>query len=124
MATTTGDNCAVGVDGKLLDASEISWSFDSDPAVIPPASWKPLGSSTLGSTKNAFDMLLSKGHTPASSIAGQRRSTRDRRPTEKVLENLKAATSKGKRKASPEPYHRVNYPEDFPDPHGIYRIYY
>ncbi|THV03564.1 hypothetical protein K435DRAFT_851686 [Dendrothele bispora CBS 962.96] len=108
MATPSDDCCAVGADGRLLDASEISWSFDSDPAVIPPASWKPLGSSSPPvPTKNAFDILLSsKGHTSASGTASQRRSTRERRPTEKALENFKSG-SRGKRKASPEPCHRV-----------------
>ncbi|THU77940.1 hypothetical protein K435DRAFT_877197 [Dendrothele bispora CBS 962.96] len=107
MATTSDDNCAVGPDGKLLDASEISWSFDPDATVVPPASWSPtVSSSTPPKSKNAFDVLLSKGRNPASSISGQRRSTRERRPTEKVLESSKS-TSKGKRKASPEPRRRV-----------------
>jgi hypothetical protein len=91
-------NCAIGPDGQLLDASQISWDYDPDPLFQPPNS-SVSSASRISPAPNAFDMLISNGHTQASSIAGQRRSNRTRRPTEKVREGA----SDSKRKASPGP---------------------
>jgi hypothetical protein len=95
------DNCAVGSDGKLLDASQIEWQFDPDSSTVPPAYWIP-ASAPSSSTPNAFDVLLAKRHSPAITVAGQRRSERVKRPTAKVIEGSNTESVKGKRKASPE----------------------
>ncbi|THU87903.1 hypothetical protein K435DRAFT_866833 [Dendrothele bispora CBS 962.96] len=100
------DNCAVGPDGKLLDASQITWTYDPDPSVLPPGSVSSsatMSQSTL--VPNAFDVLISNGRAQASTIAGQRRSNRVRRSTEKLREGQ--SNKSNKRKASPESNHRV-----------------
>ncbi|KAF5336641.1 hypothetical protein D9758_015942 [Tetrapyrgos nigripes] len=98
---TSSDNCALGPDGKLLDASQIVWDYDPDPTIVPPGT-QTLSSppSTSQTVRNAFDVLTSHGHAQAKTVAGQRKSTRTCRPTQKMLEN-NTPRGNGKRKASP-----------------------
>ncbi|KAF5371935.1 hypothetical protein D9757_011488 [Collybiopsis confluens] len=113
------DNCAVAPDGSLKDAADIDWQYDPDPTVPPPS--KSLSSNTAlapGTNKttasdpeNAFTTLMKAGNFPVAVISEQRRSHRDRRPSNKVREQQEAQTSssKGKRKASPGPTMRRTY---------------
>ncbi|KAF5340518.1 hypothetical protein D9758_015834 [Tetrapyrgos nigripes] len=99
-AVTSSDNCALGPDGELLDASQIVWDYDPDPTVVPPgAQTSSSPPSTSQTVRNAFDVLTSRGHVQAQTVAGQRKSTRTRRPTQKMLENNTPSIN-GKRKAS------------------------
>lgn len=65
--TMSKDNCTVAANGNLKDASDIEWSYDSDPSVQPP--------SASSSSLNAFDMLSASRKTPATIVSGHHIST-------------------------------------------------
>ncbi|KAF5332358.1 hypothetical protein D9758_016940 [Tetrapyrgos nigripes] len=95
------DNCALGPDGKLPDASLIAWDYDPDPTVVPPGSQTSSSpTSTSQTIRNTFDVLTSRGHAQATTVAGQCKSARTCCPTQKMLENNTSSTN-SKRKASP-----------------------
>jgi hypothetical protein len=104
------DNCAIGPDGKLKDASEITWFNDPDDEfpIEPlstdismaassslPASHDSSSSQTT-SRVNAFSVLLSKGAKPTNTTAGSRRSTRTVKPSAKVREADASSPVSGK----------------------------
>ena len=86
---SSSGQCAVGTDGKLLDASQIVWYNDAEDSVpITPATVQaaPRTSSTpKAATLHAFFKTGTTG-TPAVLVAGARRSSRVSRPSKCVLE--------------------------------------
>jgi hypothetical protein len=116
---TSNDRCAVGADGKLLDANQIDWYNDPDDDAPLPA----LSVSTTKPTVRAFKLMviaraLTVLHTqgsrqltltelaqPATFVAGARRSNRVSKPSRRVLEGV-SHSAIGKRKdthRSPSP---------------------
>jgi hypothetical protein len=100
------DQCAVGPNGALLDASQIVWYNDPDDdnpiiattsstAIATPAS---SGASSVP-TLNAFDILRSARKTSSSFIPSSRRSTRVSKPSAKLRDKANAELPNGKRKA-------------------------
>lgn len=111
------DNCAVGPDGKLLDASEIVWVHDPDddepmaPAVRSSTVARQLSATTL-------DSFVTK--VPSAA----RRSTRAARPSAKMIDPDNAMALKRKpsndaignpsrraRRASPEHEEEATEPD-------------
>jgi hypothetical protein len=88
--TMSSDNCAIGHDGKLLDASEIEWFDDPDDD-------KPMASATTSSTAQrqrstmTLDSFVTKGPLAA------RRSNRTVRPSTKLVDPNNAMGLKRKR---------------------------
>lgn len=81
--------CAVGQDGKLLEATEIEWFNDPDDAI--PLS-KPLTAASSHSSMQSMapatlDSFFSRSGSPAVKIAGARRSQRVPRPSAKAAES-------------------------------------
>lgn len=94
MSLPSHDQCALNANGVLKDASEIAFFNDPDddepisptPALAASASSSRLQSSTLD------DFFHNSGIRLAKVVAGTRRaSTRQKRPTAKVLEGLPTA---------------------------------
>jgi hypothetical protein len=79
------DQCAIGSDGQLKDASEIEWfnDIDDDTAILPPPPALKKASSSAG-TLDAFVQLRNSGRTPASISAGSHHSGQVTKPMEKV----------------------------------------
>jgi hypothetical protein len=78
------DQCAIGSDGQLKDASEIEWfnDVDDDSAMLPPP--PALKASSSAGTLNAFVQLRNSGKTPTPISAGSHRSGWVTKPTEKA----------------------------------------
>jgi hypothetical protein len=83
---SSSDQCALGPDGNLLDASEIVWQHDPDDPtpLMPPPSPKP-------TTLHAF---FRGGAAPALEVGGSRRSVRVPKPSKRVLDadNVESAS--------------------------------
>jgi hypothetical protein len=100
--------CAVRSDGTLKDASEIDWSFDrsDDEALsIPSLSSRPSAAAKVsGSSGPELHPFFSGTLRPATFSAGQRRSGRATRPSNRIVNPDNAmgvsAVAAGKRKAS------------------------
>src|ERR1700685_1168477 len=95
-------DCAVGPDGKLLDAKDIEWYEDADSS--EPINQVTTPSVTTTSSSAAFHPFLRGGPAPAVVVAGARRSGRATRPSNRITdpdnaEALSSATTH-KRKAS------------------------
>jgi hypothetical protein len=87
--------CAVGADGKLLDAKDIQWFEDAD-------SSEPINLATT-STKadlpsTTIHPFFRGGPAPAAIVAGARRSGRATRPSNKLVDpdNAEASSSRVK----------------------------
>lgn len=94
MSFSADEQCALDVNGVLKDASDITFYNDPDdadpispaPALTASASSSRLQSSTLD------DFFNNSSIRPAKVVAGVRRtSSRQKRPTAKVLEGLPTA---------------------------------
>lgn len=82
----TSDQCALGSDGKLLDASEIAWVYDpDDPTLIEPIQQAD-GIFPSSSNSSAIHPLFRGGPPPATMVAGSRRSNRVSHPSKRVLD--------------------------------------
>ena len=100
--------CAVRSDGTLKDASEIDWSFDrsDDEALsIPSLSSGPSAAAEVsGPSGPELHPFFSGTLRPATFSAGQRRSGRATRPSNRIVDPDNAmgvsAVAAGKRKAS------------------------
>jgi hypothetical protein len=80
---STSDQCALGPDGKLLDASEIVWVNDPD----DPTSIEPIQQAdVLASNSSTIHPFLRGGPPPATMVAGSRRSKRVSHPSKHVLD--------------------------------------
>jgi hypothetical protein len=95
-------DCAVGPDGKLLDAKDIEWYEDADSS--EPINQATTPSVTTTSSSAAFHPFFRGGPAPAVVVAGARRSGRATRPSNRITdpdnaEALSSATTH-KRKAS------------------------
>ncbi|KAF8868531.1 hypothetical protein BD779DRAFT_1415765, partial [Infundibulicybe gibba] len=84
--------CAVGPDGKLLDASEIQFFNDADditpisgPATVPTPSTIP-----------GVHPFFTRGSSPARLVAGIRRTARIPRPSAKATDpnNMESVTTR------------------------------
>lgn len=83
-------NCALGADGKLLDASEIQFfnDVDDDVPISGPSNPPPI----------PIHPLFSRA-SPVQKVAGSRRTARVSRPSAKVIDPNNAETISRKRKA-------------------------
>ena len=87
------EGCAIGPDGKLLDASEIDWVNDpDDDEPMPMASMV----TTSSMVQRSLDSFVTKPPVP-------RRSTRAARPSTKVIDPDNAMTIKRKTSDAPAP---------------------
>jgi hypothetical protein len=109
------DQCAVGPDGNLLDASEIAWQHDPDdptPLMAPSSSPK---TPTL-----QWHPFFRGGAAPTLEVAGSRCSVRVPKPSKRVSDaNNAESASKPKRRrvlqkkiVSSEPEDVNSEPED------------
>ncbi|KAI0038376.1 hypothetical protein FA95DRAFT_1613436, partial [Auriscalpium vulgare] len=90
------DQCAVGPDGRLLDASEITFYNDPDDENPLPASITSSMTPSSAPAVNAFDILTCKTaaqHPAAPKVAGARRSGRVSRPSGRVRNPDNAAST-------------------------------
>jgi hypothetical protein len=100
FSMSSSDSCAVGPDGKLLDASEITWFNDPDDAHPIPG---PDSGTPAAGSSSVFAIMMQAGRTSTTKIAGGRRSTSPRRssrcskPSAKLRE-ANESKSAGKRK--------------------------
>jgi hypothetical protein len=99
---------AVRPDGTLMEASDLTWSYDVDESIPFP--------SGHGS---GMDPISSGGHAPATMVAGARRTTRIHRPSQRALEAAEATSSGSasthlgsKRKAPSDPVPDRRVPSD------------
>jgi hypothetical protein len=95
-------DCAVGPDGKLLDAKDIDWYEDADAS--EPINQATTPSVTTTSSSAAIHPFFRGVLAPAVVVAGARRSGRATRPSNRITdpdnaEALSSATTH-KRKAS------------------------
>ena len=66
----TSDQCALGPDGKLLDATEIVWVNDpDDPIPIEPIRQADVGD-ILPSNSSTIHLYFRGGPPPATMVAG------------------------------------------------------
>ena len=91
-------DCAVGSDGKLLDAKGIEWYEDVD-------SSEPINQATTSSSiTTAIHPFFRDGSAPAVVVAGARRSGRATRPSNRITDpdnaDRSSSTTTHKRKAS------------------------
>jgi hypothetical protein len=84
---TSSDQCALGLDGALLDAEHIAWYNDPDDTVPLPAPAKPPG--------QALHVFFSGAAAPAVLVAGSRRSARVSHPSKRLVDpdNAERASS-------------------------------
>jgi hypothetical protein len=89
------DQCAIGSDGQLKDASEIEWfnDVDDDTAMLPPP--PALKASSSAGTLDAFVQLRNSGRTPASISAGSHCSGQATKPMEKVRATATSSSISG-----------------------------
>jgi hypothetical protein len=84
---TAADQCALGPDGQLLNASEIQFFFDPDDdkpmQPLPPKSIDH-SSSTNNPPIDAFTVLLARPGEMSAAQTGARRSRRVGKPSEKL----------------------------------------
>ena len=90
MATTSaGDQCALGPDGNLLDASEIVWVNDPDDP-MPVERLEPNQQADvegiLPSSSSAVHPFFRSGPPPATMVAGSRRSQRVPHLSKRILD--------------------------------------
>ena len=85
----TSDQCALGPDGRLLDASEIVWVHDPD----DPISNEPIREAdrrdvedNLPSSSSTIHRFFRGGPSPATMVAGSRRSKRVPHPSKRILD--------------------------------------
>ena len=76
---TSSDQCALGPDGKLLDASEIVWVNDPDDLM-------PIASAAVDATVLPPHPFFRGGPPPAVMVAGSRRSARVPQPSKRALD--------------------------------------
>ncbi|KAM6489570.1 hypothetical protein JOM56_014989, partial [Amanita muscaria] len=89
----TSDQCALGPDGKLLDASEIAWVHDpDDPTPIAP-SQQSIAIPVLAPKVPSVHPFFHGGPAPAIMVAGSRRSGRVSQPSKRVLDPNNAERS-------------------------------
>ncbi|KAJ8587607.1 hypothetical protein M405DRAFT_863602 [Rhizopogon salebrosus TDB-379] len=90
-------NCAIGSDGCLKDASEIEWFND------PDDNW-PISAAANNSTQ-PLHPFFSGASSPATFVAGARRSGRASRPSTRIVDpdNVASSSTRGKRKAADGP---------------------
>jgi hypothetical protein len=92
-------NCAVDLDGNLLDASQITWYNDpGDDKPIAPATASTTAQRQLSAT--TLDSFITKV-PPAADVAGSRRSTHTTRPSTKVTDPDNAMVLKRKPSHTP-----------------------
>ena len=87
----TSNGCALGSDGKLLDASEIVWHYDADDD-------EPMASATAPSTGQP-----QPGHSATTLDLFVRRSGRAARPSTKLIDPDNAMALKHKASDNPNP---------------------
>jgi hypothetical protein len=109
MSSSTSQ-CAVGLDGTLLDASDIQWFNDpDDDDPLPPVSSSgptPPENGAVSPSRREIHPFFKPSAPPAGIIAGARRSTRAIRPSARAIDpnNIEASSStthKRSREASP-----------------------
>lgn len=96
---SSSNQCAIGIDGKLLDESKIVWYNDADDSVpIAPTGRSAATSTQLPSTSSGpkattlhafFNGESTPGHASAVFVAGARvarRSSRVSKPSKRVLD--------------------------------------
>jgi hypothetical protein len=110
-------DCAVGSDGKLLDASQITWYNDPDddePMAPTTAATTTAVQRNLSAT--TLDSFLSKAPA-AENMAESRRSTRAIRPSMKVVDpdNAMALKRKPSRSTTAKPARRLRQVSPSPD---------
>ena len=106
------DNCAVGSDGKLLDASQIVWFNDPDddepmaPATTSSMAQAAQRQASTSRTATTLDSFISK--VPPAT----RRSTRAPRPSTKAIDpdNIMAHKRKASNTAAGKPSCRPRHP--------------
>jgi hypothetical protein len=89
LQMATSDQCALGPDGKLLDASDIVWVNDPDD---PPISNEPIQEvdrdfeDNLPSSSSTIHRFFRGGPPLATMLAGSRRSKRVPHPSKHILD--------------------------------------
>ena len=86
-------DCAVGPDGKLLDAKDIEWYEDADSS--EPINQATTPSVTTANSSAAIHPFFHGGPAPAVVVAGARRSGRVTRPSNRITDpdNAEALSS-------------------------------
>ena len=86
-------DCAVGPDGKLLDAKDIEWYEDADSS--EPINQATTPSVTTASSSAAIHPFFRGGPAPAVVVAGARRSGHATRPSNRITDpdNAEALSS-------------------------------
>ena len=101
------DNCAVGSDGNLLDASQIVWfrDPDNDQPIAPTSSSAQRQASASRTVTTTLDSFVTKVPPPA------RRSTRAPRPSTKAIDpdNIMALKCKSSNTGAGKPSSRPRY---------------
>jgi len=96
-------DCAVGPDGKLLNAKDIEWYEDIDSSELIKQAATP-SSTTTASSSATIHPIFRGGLAPAVVVAGARRSGRAIRPSNRITDPDNAETLSSnithKRKAS------------------------
>ena len=96
-------DCAVGPDGKLLDAKDIEWYEDVDSSELINKATTPSSITTTNSS-TAIHPFFSGGPAPTVVVAGAHRSRHTTHPSNRITspDNAKASSSATmhKRKAS------------------------
>ena len=83
----TSNQCALGPDGKLLDASEIVWVNDPDDLMpIAPIQQAGVDTTALPPKSSVTHPFFRGDPPPAVMIAGSRRSARVPRPSKRALD--------------------------------------
>jgi hypothetical protein len=86
-------DCAIGPDGKLLDAKDIEWYEDADSS--EPINQATTPSVTTASSSTTIHPFFCGGPAPAVVVAGARRSRRATHPSNRITnpDNAKALSS-------------------------------
>ena len=85
---SSSDQCAVGPDGNLLDASEITWQHDpDDPTPVGPAPSVP--------KPTTLHVFFRGGAAPTVKVAGSRHSVHVPKPSKHVLDADNAECASG-----------------------------
>lgn len=105
----TMSGCAVGPDGKLLDAKDIKWYEDVDSSEPINHTTAPSEFITTANSANTIHPFFRGGPAPAVVAAGSRRSGRAPRPSNRITDPDNAEAS------SFATAHRLKAPTTGPD---------
>jgi hypothetical protein len=114
----TSDQCALGPDGKLLDASEIVWVNDpDDPMPIAPIQQAGVDTTALPPKSSVTHPFFRGDPPPVVMIAGSRRSARVPQPSKRALDPDNVERPDVSKRSRPRASRQKNVVESDSDEH-------